>query len=80
MSDTLPDVSVLTSQTTYQICVVKVNRLMFRNLIAVFYENKTGHITRFCGLQTAGTSYASQFTYKTCLTYLFPMALTVKGD
>jgi len=33
---------------------------MFRKVIAVFCENKRGHITRFCGLLTAGASYTSQ--------------------
>ena len=80
MSDTLPDVSVLTFQTTYQKCVVEINGLMFRKVIASFCENKTGHLYSFFGLLTVGTSYTSQFTYTACLAYLFSMAVTVKSD
>jgi hypothetical protein len=36
MSDTLQDVSAPTSQTTYQICVIKVDRVIFRKIMAVF--------------------------------------------
>jgi len=46
MSDTLPYVSVLTSQTTYQICDVKVTRLMFSNRF-FFVRTKLGTLPFF---------------------------------
>jgi hypothetical protein len=57
--------SVRTSQETHYVSTTKTNRLMlFREIIAVYCENRTEHTDTLCGQNVKGIRVKAGGTYR----------------